>query len=72
MEEPQLHRVWLVSTYIISSALELRWQLDIVLQAAPTVILLEESALSPDTSVAAEQGALGVRMESIVSALRPQ
>jgi signal transduction histidine kinase len=42
---------------------------DIVLQAAPTVILLEESALSPDTSVAAEQGALGVRMESIVSAL---
>jgi hypothetical protein len=42
---------------------------DIVLDAAPTVILLEESALSPDASVAAEQGALGVRMESIVSAL---
>jgi signal transduction histidine kinase len=42
---------------------------DIVLQAAPTVILLEESALSPDASVASEQGALGVRMESIVSAL---
>jgi signal transduction histidine kinase len=42
---------------------------DIVLQAAPTVILLEESAFSPDASVASEQGALGVRMESIVSAL---
>ena len=41
----------------------------IVLQAAPTVILLEESAVSPDVSEDAERGAHGVRMESIVSAL---
>ena len=42
---------------------------DIVVHAVPTVILLEESAVSPDVSVAAENGAHGVRMESMVSAL---
>lgn len=42
---------------------------DIVLHATPTVILLEESAVSPDASEDAERSAHGVRMESIVSAL---
>ena len=42
---------------------------DIVLHAAPTVILLEESAVSPDASEGAEHGVHGLRMESIVSAL---
>jgi signal transduction histidine kinase len=42
---------------------------DIVVHTPPTVILLDESALSPDASVSAELVAHGLRMESIVSAL---
>src|SRR5215469_2743006 len=45
---------------------------DIVLQTAPTVILLEESAVSPDASEDAEHAVNGtqcLRMESMVSSL---